>query len=419
MFLSWLLLTACPTTSKSGETSIDSVPMDSIAENFAIFIQEPLDGSSLSEGDNALRVKVDTSLIRVLVTCGDGEVLIYEDDNVNPDYETVTTISLAIGVHTLSSRACDESVCTEDSVQVIVLEADADQDGYKDLEDCDDVRADVHPNAEEYCDGVDEDCDGLVDDDPVDPQRWYQDADGDGFGSPTVPRTGCGSPSGGWAAGNTDCDDANFFANPNQVEVCDGFDDDCDGMSDNVTTGTRWFEDADGDGFGDPSVSQIDCTAPTGYVSDDSDCDDTNADIHPVVYEHCDGVDENCDGTIDDNAIDPSTWYLDADGDGQGGTITAHTCLAPPGYVSAAGDCDDTDADVYGGAMEYCNLIDDDCDGTVDEDDAADASLWYLDLDADTYGDASASTQSCTAPSGYVASDQDCDDQDPTVGPCV
>lgn len=414
--LLWLLLTACTTPPKGGESSTDSVPMDSWSEDFAITIQEPSDGASLNEGETALRVKVETSQIRVRVSCGDGDTLIYEDDDFDPYYESTTTISLTAGTHSLSCRACDERVCTEDSVQVTVLEADADQDGYNDSIDCDDDRADIHPDAAEHCDGVDEDCDALVDDDPTDPKVWYQDNDGDGFGS-SVTTTGCGSPTPGWAAGATDCDDANFLANPDQTEVCDSFDNDCDGNIDNTTGVTNWFADADGDGFGDPSTFTADCMTPVGYTSDNSDCDDTNPDIHPAVYEHCDGVDENCDGAIDDGAIDPSTWYLDNDGDGQGGAITTLSCLAPANYLAIPGDCNDANPDIYLGAVEYCNQLDDDCDGTIDEDDAADAALWYLDSDTDRYGDANAAIQSCDAPSGYVASDQDCDDQDALVGP--
>jgi hypothetical protein len=75
--------------------------------------------------------------------------------------------------------------------------------------------------------------------------------------------------------------------------------------------------------------------------------------------------------------------------------------------VSNDGDCDDTDGNVYPGATEVCNGVDDNCDGNVDE---GVLQTFYLDSDGDTYGDAGTSTQACSAPSGYVSNDGDCDD---------
>ncbi|MDP2316603.1 MAG: putative metal-binding motif-containing protein [Pseudomonadota bacterium] len=95
------------------------------------------------------------------------------------------------------------------------------------------------------------------------------------------------------------------------------------------------------------------------------------------------------------------TWYPDADGDGFGdaaGAVLA--CAAPGGFLADATDCDDTQAAVNPAATEVCNATDDDCDGVVDEDDAADASTWYADADADGFGDAAASVLACAAPGG-------------------
>ncbi len=85
------------------------------------------------------------------------------------------------------------------------------------------------------------------------------------------------------------------------------------------------------------------------------------------------------------------------------------------GYLTASNggnDCDDADPTVHPGADEYCNGVDDDCDGDTDEDDALDAPTWYTDADGDGYGDPESSSEACTAPSGMVVQGDDCDDGD-------
>jgi hypothetical protein len=107
---------------------------------------------------------------------------------------------------------------------------------------------------------------------------------------------------------------------------------------------------------------------PSGYVTSDDDCDDTDADIHPGADEYCNGTDDDCDGDTDeDDALDVSTFYADADGDGYGdaGSTTA-ACAAPSGYTADATDCDDADASVWPGATEVCGDGQiNDCDGSL------------------------------------------------------
>jgi hypothetical protein len=200
-------------------------------------------------------------------------------------------------------------------------------------------------------------------------------------------------------------------------------DDNCDGSTDesSAADASTWYADTDGDGYGSSAVSTVSCSAPSGYIADATDCDDTSASVSPGVTETCNGVDDNCDGSTDESsAVDASTWYADADGDGYGNpAVSTVSCSAPSGYTADATDCDDTSASVSPVGTETCNGVDDNCDGSTDESSAADASTWYLDSDGDGYGSSAVSTVSCSAPSGYTANNTDCDDTSASVNPGV
>jgi hypothetical protein len=281
--------------------------------------------------------------------------------------------------------------------------------------DCNDAAATVHPVATEICDGLDNDCNGQVDDNAVGVGTWYRDVDTDGYGVTANPLQQCSQPA-GYVANSTDCNDANAAIHPGATEVCNAIDDDCDGVVDDGATGTStWYADADGDAFGDAAASVVACFAPAGHVADATDCDDGAATVHPGATELCNGVDDDCDGTVDDGAT--TTYYTDADADGFGdGAAPVQACTLPTGASLTPDDCDDTDAAINPSGTERCNGLDDDCNLLVD-DDPVDGSAFYADLDADTYGDALASVSGCTAPSGYVADDRDCDDADDTIHP--
>lgn len=132
------------------------------------------------------------------------------------------------------------------------------------------------------------------------------------------------------------------------------------------------YRDSDSDGFGDPNDSQSICgdNNPDGYVANNADCDDTNAAINPNATEVCNGIDDNCSGSVDD-VTDPNlltTYYEDFDGDSYGNLNSATAaCSAPAGYVEQIGDCNDRVASIYPGATEVCNGVDDNCSGTVDD----------------------------------------------------
>ncbi|HJN76474.1 MAG TPA: MopE-related protein [Myxococcota bacterium] len=415
------------------------------------------DGDGFGDGDNPTEAcELPSGNVEDSTDCDDADAAVHpgatEDDCADPvDYN------------------CDGSVGY----------ADADSDGYAACEECDDDDPDINPGAAEICDGIDQDCDGEIDDGVL--ETFWADADSDGYGDPDAGTEACESPD-GYADNGDDCDDTDATSWPGAEEICDEADNDCDGDVDEDVTMTYWA-DLDEDGYGDSDVPTEACDLPTGFAEVDGDCDDGEATVYPGAEEVvadgidqdcdsgdtcytdgdgddygsgtttstdldcadtgeaeveddcddgdsavnpdadevCNEIDDDCDGDIDeDDAIDADTWYADTDSDDYGDAASSTTaCSEPSGYVSDATDCDDTDSDTYPGADEYCDGHDDDCDGDIDEDDAVDASTFYEDADGDSYGNLASTATACSAPSGYVSDDTDCDDTDKTINPAA
>jgi hypothetical protein len=221
---------------------------------------------------------------------------------------------------------------------------------YAPVGDCDDARADVRPGMPELCDGVDNDCDPSTPDDDTDVE-WHPDADGDHFGDPVAFVTDCEDPGDGRAPApfDTDCDDGSPAIRPGAPELCNSRDDDCDGLeegdpdlrvppaypdADGDGAGDRFGEavltcdpldaglvanaddcddrdatrvgpievwpDADGDGWGIGTPIEA-CFPPAGHAGADGDCNDGNPAANPGAAElPDDGVDNDCDGAIDE-----------------------------------------------------------------------------------------------------------------------
>ncbi|MDQ3033861.1 MAG: MopE-related protein, partial [Myxococcota bacterium] len=375
----------------------------------------------------------------------------------------------ALGCVASSAPCIEGQRCDEPEARCVTICAtaeDADGDGSLAIDcggdDCDDSDPGVSPLAIEICDEmhVDEDCDPTT--------TGARDRDGDGFADDSC----CNDRGDGVLACGEDCNDLERSVGPVSSEVCDGFDNDCDGAIDERVE-VRGFVDADGDLHGDPASPIFACPGDARFSAVDDDCDDTSAQRHGSQGEACNGLDDDCDGTVDE-ATASLTWYRDGDGDGFGDPMaTTSACAPPAGHVLIGLDCDDGDATVHPAAAELCNARDDDCNGRADfrvargdyEDDDHDGrpdvecaedpvladcddrnpdvrpgapeildgvdndcdaiaddvcrmTSWYVDDDGDGYGSGSGEPmRSCEPIGGRAPRDGDCDDTDGARNP--
>ncbi len=312
-------------------------------------------------------------------------------------------------------EVCDAGGRDEDCDPATYGGIDFDGDGFEDARccngtscgtDCNDALQSSNPLGTEACNGVDDDCDGMIDEGVR--ISVYPDRDGDGRGVTAGAITACASTP-GYSLFSDDCDDANRMNSPVLPEVCDGRDNDCDGVPDpaDITVSSLWYLDSDGDGFGNPASSILSCTPPMGaYSLLGTDCNDGVAAINPAQAEQCNGIDDDCNG-----AADFAIAAGDLEDDDRDGNADSRCTPLP---VSA--DCDDRDATSGPGGTESCDGRDNDCDSRVDE---AVATLTYFrDLDGDGYGsESSGAIVGCVPVLGHARRGGDCDDASITRHP--
>jgi hypothetical protein len=333
----------------------------------------------------------------------------------------------------LAGQLCSEAeeACTTDCA----VTQDADSDGHRALlcggDDCDDSDSLRFPGNTEVCDTTqhDEDCDPLT--------FGYRDQDMD-----NTPDDRCCNVDGDALNCGTDCNDNNPTVNPNTSEVCDTFDNDCDGDTDEDLI-SNLYPDVDQDGAGDASAAPVmGCVTGGNLVSNNSDCDDGNAASNPGAPEICDVLDNDCDTRTDEGTVDVP-WYVDADGDtyGDPGEPTVLSCVPVAGRSTRATDCDDDAATTFPSAPELCDRVDNNCsdgggvepleDVDMDGHAALDAACSLGDLPRDDCDDAVGSVyqgapelcdrldNDCSSGGGLVASeDADMDAHAPIGAAC-
>ena len=245
---------------------------------------------------------------------------------------------------------------------------DDDGDGFDELtNDCDDSNPNVSPIAIEICDGLDNDCNGEIDElGAKGGTIFYVDLDGDGHGSENGTLEACSLPT-GYSTSKRDCDESSAAVHPDADEICDGIDNDCDTHIDEYTAidAFSWHPDRDGDGYGDAESVVLGCEAPPDHVLDGGDCDDIDPGVNPEARESCETpYDDDCNGDLNDvDAFGCTAFFADIDGDGHGGTSVC-LCLASEEYpFSDGGDCDDENAFISPDAEEVLDFFDNDCDG--------------------------------------------------------
>ena len=318
---------------------------------------------------------------------------------------------------------------------------------------CDNVMAGDEARVER-CDplNADEDCDGLADDQDAEGTagraKYYPDADGDGRGVGTPFVMACDAPP-GYVAVSGDCDDdpalcgaacrSGLVESRGAGNCQDAFDNDCDGSADldpECFGIILCYHDADGDGYGvfatehefSGGGAEAGCAAfsdpafPTGgWVANGLDCDDSptgcGAACHPNASELCDGKDNDCslataDGSGDgrvgvacDSVVDGDVCLDDRSACQSGGIVCVNVSSSDPNQVEV---CD------TGG-------VDEDCDGGANDADPqgapSNASLWFVDADADGFGSSGGTVRACLRPSGYAPNASDCDDDPAGCGP--
>ncbi len=311
----------------AGDFAVFGVNED-IELNGGVVVDFPYDWAVLNftHATDTLSINMDGTLIGSLSYSSSWEVQLGESLSLDMDFtDPESSAYSSVWCASISTLPGGDKG-TPGSANDPCLESDWDEDGHTELGgDCDDWDPLINPDAIEACDGVDNDCDEIVDEPGADgSSNWHRDFDGDGYGNVTTAVFRCEAPE-GYVGDATDCNDMDPDKNPGMDETWyDGIDSDCDELSD---------FDADLDSFDSLDHGGL-------------DCDDLDASINPTALdEWYDGIDSDCGGDDD--------YDMDADGfqsDLHGGL-----------------DCADEDPYVSPASPEYWNGIDDNCVGGRDD----------------------------------------------------
>ena len=316
-----------------------------------------------------------------------------DDGDGAPDAQDCAPLNAAI--FPLQTEACDgiDNNCklgidegfvnTDSDTQADCIDADDDGDGDADNIDCAVLNKNISSSATETCDGVDNNCNGGIDeglpDFDTDGTPDCRDLDDDNDGS----------------ADTVDCAPNNSAIRPGAFEACNGKDDNCSGTTD------EGFPDTDGDS----SKNCIDTDDDNDGDPDTSDCQPLSALVSKLAVEACNGVDDNCSGQTDEgftnSDTDSAADCVDADDDNDGDPDTS--------------DCAPKNPAISKLAIEVCNGKDDDCDSLIDEgfsnlDGDSDADC--VDVDDDNDGDPDVTDCQDNNPSVSTLVTEVCDNQD-------
>jgi hypothetical protein len=366
--------------------------------------------NSLGAGDNS-----DLSWEFLDVTVPAGERVIFVTFFIQAANRATAEANAAeLDDITAWSEEASAGISLEDMAMVINFIGDSDEDGFTVADgDCDDRNDTVYPGADELCDGLDNNCDGDIDEGHR-RSTFYPDLDDDGYGDTERPVLACVAPP-RHIVRPGDCNDDCAACYPDAVELCDERDNDCDGDIDEEEdlTFVTYYRDSDADTYGVDGTMTTTCEDMPGWVTRGGDCDDACATCYPEAEEICDELDNDCDGDVDEG-LTVEIWP-DSDGDGFGNAVGGREyCEVLEGYATNNDDCHDADPDINPDGVEVCDDWDNDCDGEINED--LDRTF-YTDADGDGYGDAESTVEDCAAPEGYVDDDTDCDDTSAEVNP--